>query len=70
MKLERIFLSIAVGGLLISVPMTVPARAADDHSKYSDRDHMKSSKNDKERLEQMLKSGEEKGFYRRFVSAF
>jgi uncharacterized protein YmfQ (DUF2313 family) len=65
MKLERIFLSIAIGGMLISVPMTVPARAADDHSKYSDRDHMKSSKNDKERLEQMLKSGEEKGFYRR-----
>ena len=65
MKLERIFLSIAVGGMLISVPMTVPARAADDHSKYSDRDHMKSSKNDKERLEQMLKTGEEKGFYRR-----
>ena len=44
MKLQKIFLSIVVGGMLVSVPMIVPARAADDNSKYSDRDRMKSSK--------------------------
>ena len=44
MKLQKIFLSIVVGGMLVSVPMIVPAGAADDNSKYSDRDHMKSSK--------------------------
>src|SRR5258708_38038535 len=65
MKLQKIFLSIVVGGMLVSVPMIVPAGAADDNSKYSDRDRMKSSKNDKERLEQTLKTGEEKAFYRR-----
>lgn len=64
MKGKRIFLSIVVGGMLISVPMTMPVRA-DENPKYSDRDRMKSSKSEKERLEQMLKTGEEKNFYRR-----
>jgi len=65
MKLQKIFLSIVVGGMLVSVPMIVPAGAADDNSKYSDRDHMKSSKDDKDQLEKALKTGEEKDFYRR-----
>jgi hypothetical protein len=65
MKLQKIFLSIVVGGMLVSVPMIVPAGAADDNSKYSDRDRMKSSKNEKDQLEQTLKTGEEKAFYRR-----
>jgi len=65
MKLQKIFLSIVVGGMLVSVPMIVPAGAADDNSKYSDRDHMKSSKDDKDQLEKALKTGEEKNFYRR-----
>ncbi len=65
MKLQKIFLSIVVGGMLVSVPMIVPARAADDNSKYSDRDRMKSSKDDKDQLEKVLKTGEEKDFYRR-----
>ena len=51
MKLQKIFLSIVVGGMLVSVPMIVPAGAADDNSKYSDRDHMKSSKDDKDQSE-------------------
>jgi uncharacterized protein YmfQ (DUF2313 family) len=65
MKLQKIFLSIVVGGMLVSVPMIVPAGAADDNSKFSDRDHMKSSKDDKDQLEKALKTGEEKNFYRR-----
>ena len=65
MKLQKIFLSIVIGGMLVSVPMIVPAGAADDNSKYSDRDHMKSSKDDKDQLEKALKTGEEKNFYRR-----
>jgi len=65
MKLQKIFLSIVVGGMLVSVPMIVPARAADDNSKYSDRDRMKLSKDDKDQLEKALKTGEEKNFYRR-----
>ncbi len=65
MRLERVLLSIVVGGMLVSIPVTVPSAAADDNSKYSDRDRMKSAKNDKEKLEQALKTGEEKAFYRR-----
>ena len=65
MRLQRVLLSIVVGGMLASVPMTVPSAAADDNSKYSDRDRMKSSKDDKEKLEQALKTGEGKDFYRR-----
>src|SRR5206468_4644701 len=65
MRLERVLLSIVVGGMLVSVPVTVPSVAADDNSKYSDRDRMKSSKDDKEKLEQALKTGEGKDFYRR-----
>jgi uncharacterized protein YmfQ (DUF2313 family) len=65
MRIERVLLSIVVGGMLAAVvPMTVTAVGADD-SKHSDRDRMRSSKDDKGRLEQALKTGEEKPFYRR-----
>src|SRR6266508_2804310 len=64
MRIERVLLSIVVGGMLAAVPVTVPTAGADD-SKYSDRDRMRSSKDDKGRLEQALKTGEEKAFYRR-----
>src|SRR6266545_5086601 len=64
MRIERVLLSIVVGGMLAAVPVTVPTAGADD-SKYSDRDRMRSSKDEKEKLEQALKTGEEKAFYRR-----
>jgi uncharacterized protein YmfQ (DUF2313 family) len=64
MRIERVLLSIIVGGMLAAVPVTVTTVGADD-SKYSDRDRMRSSKDDKGRLEQTLKTGEEKAFYRR-----
>jgi uncharacterized protein YmfQ (DUF2313 family) len=65
MRAREAVLSIIVGGMLVSVPMTIPSVAAEDNSKYSDRDRMRSGKNDKEALERALKSGEEKEFYRR-----
>jgi hypothetical protein len=64
MRLEKVLLSIVVGGMLATLPMTIPSAAADDN-KYSDRDRMRSAKDEKQRLEQALKTGEEKDFYRR-----
>src|SRR5262244_2928103 len=69
MKTRNVVLTIALGGMLISVPATIPSvLAADnksDSSLYSDRDRAKSSKDETDKLEQALKTGEEKAFYRR-----
>jgi uncharacterized protein YmfQ (DUF2313 family) len=65
MRIERLFLSVLVGGMLVSAPVTVLSATKDDGSKYSDRDRMRSAKGDEEKLEQALKTGEEKAFYRR-----
>jgi uncharacterized protein YmfQ (DUF2313 family) len=65
MRIERLFLSVLVGGMLVSAPVTVLSATKDDNSKYSDRDRMRSAKGDEEKLEQVLKTGEEKAFYRR-----
>ena len=71
MRMRKVVLTIAIGGMLVSIPATIPsAMAADtkttsDPSVYSDRDRAKSSKDETEKLEQALKTGEEKPFYRR-----
>jgi uncharacterized protein YmfQ (DUF2313 family) len=65
MRIERLFLSVLVGGMLVSAPVTALSATKDDNSKYSDRDRMRSAKSDEEKLEQTLKTGEEKAFYRR-----
>jgi uncharacterized protein YmfQ (DUF2313 family) len=71
MNMRRTLLTIAVGGMILSLPATIPtaiadeAKRASDHSRYSDRDRMKSSNDEKQHLEQALKVGEEKAFYRR-----
>jgi uncharacterized protein YmfQ (DUF2313 family) len=65
MRVEKVLLSMLVGGMLVSFPVTVLSAVADDNTKYSDRDRMRSAKSDKEQLEQALKTGEEKAFYRR-----
>jgi len=71
MTLHKVFLTITVSGTILSFSTNIPTVVADDAkttanaSKYSDRDQMKSSKDDKEKLEQELKTGEEKAFYRR-----
>jgi hypothetical protein len=71
MKTRAVLLSIVLGGVTISVPTAIPVlaadnmRASDNPSAYSDRDRMKSSSEEKKQLEQALKTGEEKDFYRR-----
>jgi uncharacterized protein YmfQ (DUF2313 family) len=65
MRIERLFFSILVGGMLVSTPVTALSATKDDGSKYSDRDRMRTAKSDEEKLEQALKTGEEKAFYRR-----
>src|SRR5919106_266763 len=65
MRMERLFFSVLVGGMLVSAPVTAVSATTDDGSKYSDRDRMRSAKGDEEKLEQTLKTGEEKAFYRR-----
>jgi uncharacterized protein YmfQ (DUF2313 family) len=51
--------------MLVSAPVTALSATKDSDSKYSDRDRMRSAKGDEEKLEQALKTGEEKAFYRR-----
>src|ERR687892_2247274 len=65
MRIERLFFSVLVGGMLVSAPVAALSATKDDGSKYSDRDRMRSAKGDEEKLEQALKTGEEKAFYRR-----
>ena len=65
MRIERLFFSVLVGGMLVSAPVTALSATKDSDSKYSDRDRMRSAKGDEEKLEQALKTGEEKAFYRR-----
>ena len=71
MKTRAVLLTIILGGVTASVSATVPVLAADSTTKasnpsdFSDRDRMKSSEDEKKQLEQALKTGEEKDFYRR-----
>lgn len=72
MKTQAVVLSIILGGVSVSIPATIPVVAAADNPKtatnpsdFSDRDRMKSSTDEKKQLEQVLKTGEEREFYRR-----
>jgi uncharacterized protein YmfQ (DUF2313 family) len=65
MRIRNVVLTIAIGGTLLSVPMTIRSASADDVSTYSDRDRTRALKDEKEQLERALKTGEEKDFYRR-----
>jgi uncharacterized protein YmfQ (DUF2313 family) len=71
MKLQKTFLSVVVGGMMISAPGVVfTATKADDRAisnpeRYSDRERSKAAKSEEDKLEQALKTGEEKAFYRR-----
>jgi len=71
MNAKAVLISIILGGVIVSVPATIPVLAADSTTKagnpgdYSDRDRMNSSEDEKKQLEQALKTGEEKDFYRR-----
>src|ERR1043165_8607232 len=72
MKARAILLSIILGGTTVTIPAVIPAfgagntmKAASNPGEYSDRDRMKSSADEKKQLEQALKTGEDKDFYRR-----
>jgi len=72
MKARAILLSIVLAGTTVTIPAVIPAfaagntmKAASNPGEYSDRDRMRSSADEKKQLEQALKTGEEKDFYRR-----
>ena len=44
-----------------------PARTTNNPERFSDRDRMKTAKDSEDKLEQALKTGEEKNFYRREI---
>src|ERR1700747_2104762 len=69
MKTRVVLLSVLFGGAILVFPTTArvfaDTKATSSTSDYSDRDRMKSSSDEKKQLEQALKTGEEKDFYRR-----
>ena len=71
MNTRTIFLSIAIAGVSLTVPFTAPTQAAErvqraeDVNRYSDRDRQRNARDDDDKLERALKTGEEKAFYRR-----
>lgn len=75
MHVRKVVLTIMLGGVMVSIPAVMPAAAADraqgneragtDGSRYSDRDRIKNTTDEKEQLQRALKTGEEKDFYRR-----
>ena len=69
MRTRNAILSIVVAGMTVSVPISASFAAErvqrDDGSRYSDRDRMKGAKDDEDKLERALKTGESKDFYRR-----
>jgi hypothetical protein len=65
---------LTVGAIVVPVTVTLTADRAErkerversrDAGRYSDRDRIKTSKGEEDKLEQALKTGEEKEFYRR-----
>ena len=78
MKTRNAFLSIVIAGMTVSVPLSAsfaaervqksePVQKAENGNRYSDRDRMKTAKDAEDKLEQALKTGESKEFYRREI---
>jgi uncharacterized protein YmfQ (DUF2313 family) len=67
MKKYNLLISIAFCGVTILPLLSLAAeqKVTEDPSRYSDRDRMRSSKDEEDRLEGALKTGQEKNFYRR-----
>ena len=69
MRQQNLFLIAAAGGAMIVLPGLSLAATSHDASSsnpsaFSDRDRIASAKNDKDKLQQSLKTGEDKSFYR------
>jgi uncharacterized protein YmfQ (DUF2313 family) len=73
MKPRMSFLSAIIAGMTLIVSFATPTQAADrdqrkdNSNRYSDRDRMKTAKDAEDKLEQALKTGETKDFYRREI---
>lgn len=78
MKTRNALLSIVIAGMTVSVPISAsysaervqksePVQKSTDNNRYSDRDRMKTAKDAEDKLEQALKTGESKEFYRREI---
>ena len=69
MKVRTAILSIVIAGMTVSVPISASFAAdrivTDKPHRYSDRDQMKNTKDEEDKLERALKTGETKDFYRR-----
>src|SRR5882762_223660 len=71
MKTRIAFLSTIIAGMTLTVPFATTSHAddrvqrKDNINRYSDRDRMKTAKDSEDKLEQALKTGETKDFYRR-----
>lgn len=70
MKKTKYFAMGVVGALMFSAPVLAAERASDRDrgptgaSQYSDRDRSKAWNNEKDKLEQALKPGQDKNYYR------
>ena len=70
---RTIFLSVVIAGATVTVPLVAPGavsaaervQRAEDVNRYSDRDRGRVAKDEEDKLERALKTGEEKAFYRR-----
>ena len=70
MKTRTVFLSLIISGMTMTIPVTATiaadsAQRVDRPNRYSDRDRMRTGKDSEDKLEQALKTGETKDFYRR-----
>jgi uncharacterized protein YmfQ (DUF2313 family) len=60
-----LFSSTTTFPLLSADALAADPKVTEDRARYSDRDRMRSSKDEEDKLEKALKTGEEKDFYRR-----
>ena len=70
MDKRSVLLSIVIAGMAAGVPVSASYAAervqkSEGANRYSDRDQMKNAKDDEDKLERALKTGESKDFYRR-----
>jgi hypothetical protein len=59
------FVGSTIFPVLSSVGFTADPKVTEDRARYSDRDRMRSSKDEEDKLEKALKTGEQKDFYRK-----
>jgi uncharacterized protein YmfQ (DUF2313 family) len=59
------FVGSTIFPVLSSVGFAADPKVTEDRTRYSDRDRMRSSKDEEDKLEKALKTGEQKDFYRK-----